>query len=197
MLKKEFKRKDVERMRNLIKGDTGKSAELQVGYTAKKEDHKEGDIWEENGKKWTIKDGIKQTATKLDRVKKEAIMPLFCPNCGSLMKKRNDPKMYKIHKMCFDCVIDMEAKLKNQGKFKEYERNIIAKNAEHYIDDLEQYLLEAINTSNNQYISEKGEVERWKGGVDKDKFIEQMTTNFAQFRKQVDDYKQNKTDDKA
>ena len=31
MLKKEFKRKDVERMRNLIKGDTGKSAELQVG----------------------------------------------------------------------------------------------------------------------------------------------------------------------
>ena len=77
MLKKEFKRKDVERMRNLIKGDTGKSAELQVGYTAKKEDHKEGDIWEEGGKQWTIKDGIKQTATKLDRVKKEAIMPFF------------------------------------------------------------------------------------------------------------------------
>jgi len=36
MLKKEFKRKDVERMRNLIKGKTGESAELQVGYTAKK-----------------------------------------------------------------------------------------------------------------------------------------------------------------
>ena len=113
MLNKEFKRKDVERMRNLIKGDTGKSAELQVGYTAKKEDYKEGDIWEEGGKQWTIKDGIKQTYTKLDKVKKEAILPLFCPNCGSLMKKRLDAKMYKIHKTCFDCVVKMETQLKH------------------------------------------------------------------------------------
>ena len=58
MLNKEFKRKDVERMRNLIKGKSGESSELQVGYTTKKEDYKEGDIWEENGKQWTIKDGI-------------------------------------------------------------------------------------------------------------------------------------------
>jgi len=195
MLKKEFKRKDVERMRNLIKGKSGSSSELQVGYTAKKEDHKEGDIWEENGKKWTIKDGIKQTYTKLDNVKKEAILPLFCPNCKSLMKKRNDSKMYKIHKMCFDCVIDMEAKLKNEGKYKEYERNIVANNAEDYLDDLEQYLLEAINESNTQYVSERGEVERWKGGINKDEFLKQMTTNFTEFRKEVDDYKQNKIDD--
>jgi uncharacterized protein (UPF0128 family) len=75
MLKKEFKRKDVERVRNLIKGNVDDSAELQVGYTTKKEDHKEGDIWEEGGKEWTIKDGIKQTYTKLDKVKKEAILP--------------------------------------------------------------------------------------------------------------------------
>ena len=197
MLKKEFKRKDVERMRNMIKGKSGQSSELQVGYTAKKEDHKEGDVWEENGKKWTIKDGIKQTYTKLDKVKKEAILPLFCPSCKSLMKKRNDSKMYKIHKMCFDCVIDMEAKLKIKGKFEEYERNMIAKNAENYIDDLEQYLLEAINTSNTQYVSERGEVERWKGGINKEEFTEQMTENFTKYRKQIEDYKNNKTDDQA
>jgi len=195
MLKKEFKRKDVERMRNLIKGKSGESAETQVGYTSKKEDYQEGDIWEENGKKWTIKDGIKQTATKLDKVKKEAILPLFCPNCKSLMKKQHDPKMYKIHKMCFDCVIDMETKLKIKGEYEDYERNIIAKNAESYLDDLEQYLLEAINTSNTQYVSEKGEVERWKGGVDKEKFTKDLKTNLDQFRKQVDDYKNNNTND--
>jgi len=197
MLKKEFKRKDVERMRNLIKGKSGASSELQVGYTAKKEDYKEGDIWEEGNKKWTIKDGIKQTYTKLDKIKKEAILPLFCPCCGSLMKKRNDSKMYKIHKMCFDCVIDTEAKLKREGKYEEYERNMIAKNAENYIDDLEQYLLEAINTSNTQYVSERGEVERWKGGIDKKEFTEQMTKNFTKYRKQIEDYKNNKTDDQA
>ena len=197
MLNKEFKRKDVERMRNLIKGKSGESSELQVGYTAKKEDHKEGDVWEENGKKWTIKDGIKQTYTKLDEVKKEAILPLFCPNCKSLMKKRNDSKMYKIHKMCFDCVIEMEHKLKIEGKFEDYERNMVAENAENYLDDLEQYLLEAINTSNTQYVSERGEVERWKGGIDKEEFTEQMTENFKKFRKQIDDYKNNKTDDQT
>ena len=191
MLNKEFKRKDVERMRNLIKGKTGESAELQVGYRAKKEDHQEGDIWEEGGKKWTIKDGIKQTYTKLDKVKKEAILPLFCPECGSLMKKRIDAKMYKIHQKCSDCVIEMEHKLKMEGKYKEYERNIIATNAESYLDDLETYLLEAINESNTQYVSERGEVERWKGGVDKEKFIPEMEENFKGFRKQVKDYKDN------
>ena len=193
MLNKEFKRKDVERMRNLIKGNVNESAELQVGYTSKKESYKEGDIWEEGGKKWTIKDGIKQTYTKLDKIKKEAILPLFCPECGSLMKKRIDAKMYKIHQKCSDCVIEMEHKLKMEGKYKDYERNIIATNAESYLDDLEVYLLEAINESNTQYVSERGEVERWKGGINKEKFISEMKENFKGFRKQVKEYKNDKT----
>ena len=113
------------------------------------------------------------------------------------MKNRLDPKMYKIHKKCFDCVIKEETMLRAEGKYEEYERNIIADNAKSYLDDLEQYLLEAINTSNNQYVSEQGKVERWKGGINKEEFLEQMKTNFVDFRKQVDDYKQNKTDDQA
>lgn len=195
MLNKEFKRKDVERMRNLIRGKANESAELQVGYKTKKEDHKEGDIWEEEGKKWTIKDGIKQTYTKLDRIKKEAILPLFCPECGSLMKKRIDAKMYKIHQKCSDCVIEMEHKLRIKGEYINYQRDIVADNAQSYLDDLETYLLEAINESNTQYVSERGEVERWKGGIDKEKFISEMKENFKGFRKQVDDYKNNNTND--
>jgi len=195
MLNKEFKRKDVERMRNLIKGKSGESSELQVGYTTKKENHKEGDIWEEKGKKWILKDGIKQTYTKLDKVKKEAILPLFCPCCSNLMKKRNDVKMYNIHRMCFDCVIDMEHKLKIEGKYEDYERAMVAGNAEDYLDDLEQYLLEALNETNNQYVSERGEIERWKGGINNKKFLEEMRTNFIEYRKQVNKYKNNITDD--
>ena len=182
-------------MRNLIKGKSGESAETQVGYTSKKVSYKEGDIWEENGKKWIIKDGIKQTYTKLDKVKKEAILPLFCPCCGNLMKKRNDSKMYKIHKMCFDCVIDMEHQLRIDGKYEEYERAIVANNAESYLDDLEQYLLEAINESNTQFVSERGEVERWKGGIDSKMFLSEMRTNFIKHRQNIKDYKNNKTND--
>ena len=53
MLKKEFKRKDVNRLRNLITGKTGESTSTQIGYNKKNEDYKEGDIWTEN-KKWTL-----------------------------------------------------------------------------------------------------------------------------------------------
>ncbi len=191
MLNKEFKRKDVERMRNLIKGKSGESSELQVGYTKSQEQHKEGDIWEENGKKWVIKDGIKQTYTKLDEVKKAAILPLFCPSCGGIMKKRNDTKMYNIHKMCFDCVIKMEHKLKIEGKYEQYERDMLANNAEDYINDLESYLLEALNSSNDQFVSEQGEIERWKGGLDKEKVTEELKEFFDDHKKDIKEYRQN------
>ena len=188
MLKKEFKRKDVERLRNLIKGNTNDSAETQIGYTKKVELYQEGDVWEENGKKWTIKDGIKQSHTKLDQIKKEVFTPLFCPECSNIMKKRMDSKMYKIHKKCFDCVIEMEHKLKLEGKYDEYEKNLVAHNALSYANDLEQYLLEAINTSNNQYVSENGEVERWKGGIDKEKLTQEVKNGIEEFKKDVNNY---------
>ena len=79
MLKKEFKRKDVERMRNLIKGDANNSSETQIGYTKKQIERKEGDIWMEGRKKWTIKNGIKQTVSKLDSIKKRNFYAFMLP----------------------------------------------------------------------------------------------------------------------
>jgi hypothetical protein len=194
MLKKEFKRKDVERARNLIQGKAHESSEIQVGYTKKQNDYKEGDVWEEDGKRWTIKNGIKQTATKLDNIKKEAVMPLFCPECGTLMKKRLDKKMYNIHHKCFDCVVEMEHKLKIEGKFDEYAKNIVANNAEDYTNHLESYLMEAINSSNSQYVSEKGEVERWKGGINKEELAKETKEALNNFRDEIKKYKE---DDKT
>ena len=66
MLNKEFKRKDVERMRNLISGKANSSSETQIGYKKKTIEYKEGDIWTKNKKTWTIKNGIKQSVSKLD-----------------------------------------------------------------------------------------------------------------------------------
>lgn len=174
MLKKEFKRKDVERMRNLIKGKSGESSELQIGYSTKKENHKEGDIWEENNKKWTIKDGIKQTYTKLDEIKKEAILPLFCPSCKSLMKKRNDSKMYKIHKMCFDCVIEKEQLLKLEGKWEEYKKNIHNADIDGMITDYTSFMSAALKETNNSFITEAGDVEKWEGGVNEERAKEAL-----------------------
>ena len=114
-LKKEFKRKDVERMRNLIKGKTGESSEVQIGYTKKIEKYKEGDIWNEGHKTWTIKNGIKQTVSKLDKIRKESLMPLCCPECSNVMKKALDKSCYKTHKKCLDCVVEEHRNLMNKS----------------------------------------------------------------------------------
>ena len=55
MLKKEFKRKDVNRARNLIMGKTGASTGTQIGYNKKQKNHKEGDIWTEGKKHGLLK----------------------------------------------------------------------------------------------------------------------------------------------
>ena len=86
MLKREFKERDVQRMRNIIKKDYTAKTVTQVGYTKAQTEHKEGDVWEENGKKWTIKNGIKQTITRFDELKKIINLPLSCPSCGKAMK---------------------------------------------------------------------------------------------------------------
>ena len=173
-LKKEFKRTDVNRLRNLIQGKTGESTGTQVGYSKKTEDYKEGDIWTVNKKTWTIKNGIKQTISKLDAIKKEVFMPLCCPECNKVMKKRLDKPHYKIHKKCYDCVIDFEGKLRTKGQYEKYKKAINAKNSLEYLEGIESYLLEAVNTSNDNFVSEDGIIERWVGGIDKEKMTKEI-----------------------
>ena len=174
MLKKEFKRKDVQRARNLIMGNTGNSTGTQIGYKKEIKEYKEGDIWTEGRKTWTIKNGIKQTVSKLDKIKKEVFMPLSCPCCGKIMKKRLDKPNYKIHKKCHDCVVEFEHKLRIEGKYKEYKKQLVTKNSLNIVDEMESYLLDAINTSNSTFVSENGVVERWVGGVDKKEYVKNV-----------------------
>ena len=138
MLKKEFKKKDINRARNLIMGKTNASTGTQIGYKKLKKDYKEGDIWIENKKTWTIKNGVKQTISKLDSIKKEIFMPLCCPNCNKVMRKRLDKPNYRIHKMCYDCVIDFEGKLKHvPGRYENYIKKLKIKNKLSKFDEIE------------------------------------------------------------
>ena len=70
MLKKQFKERDVQRLRNLVTHKYGNKTTQGIGYTKPQEFHNEGDEWEEDGRKWTIKNGLKQienTITYLTR----------------------------------------------------------------------------------------------------------------------------------
>ena len=174
MLKKEFNKKDVNRLRNLITGKTGASTGTQIGYNKKTEEYKEGDVWTENRKTWTIKNGIKQTVSKLDSIKKEVFMPLCCPKCNKIMKGQLDKPNYKIHKKCHDCVIEFEHKLKIKGEYKNYIKELKTKNSLDIVNEMESYLLDAINTTDSGFVSEDGVVERWVGGIDKKELTKQV-----------------------
>lgn len=69
-------------------------------------------------------------------------MPLWCPKCKRIMNKKLDNKMYWIHNMCFDCVIEFETQLRIEGKWEEYERNKIKENVRSFIKDTEQQIKE-------------------------------------------------------
>jgi len=177
VLKKEFKEKDVQRLRNLVQGKYGEKTRSSVGFSKKEEFHNEGDIWEEDNRTWTIKNGIKQNITKFDKAKKAHVLPLLCPNCNKVMKNRNDKPFYNIHKMCFNCVIDMEVKLKKEGKWEEYEKQIHNNEIDNKIQEYKLWVEEKLSESNNSFISEDGDIEKWIGTVNKelvDKNVEEV-----------------------
>lgn len=174
MMQREFKERDIQRMRNIIKKDYTAKTVTQVGYSKSQEDHEEGDEWEENGKTWTIKNGIKMTITKLDLVKSALQTPLTCPECKRAMNKgRLDKHMYGIHKKCSDCVISHETELKRTGKFEEYQKSILSRGVEYHIREMEDALLElSLGNMDESFVTEAGDIETWKGkGIDTQEMI--------------------------
>lgn len=166
-LNKEFSKGTVNRMRNLITGKTGATTATQVGFKKSQQHYKEGDVWEEDGRQWTIKDGIKQNITKHDKAKKAHLMPLLCPNCNNVMKKRNDKVFYKIHKMCFDCVNIMESRMMRDGTFDNYEKNIKNNEIDNMIKDFKAFIEYKLSEGAQGYVAENGDIERWVGKIDK------------------------------
>jgi ribosomal protein L37AE/L43A len=104
--------KEQERQ-NQVLGDllSGREPEkrVMVGYDKKKE--KSGD-----------------KISRLSDVMKEARMPMFCPECDRVMKKRLDNKFWRMMGHCFDCQIKIEHKLRLEGKYDEWEKNKIKQN---------------------------------------------------------------------
>jgi len=165
-LKKEFKKSDVQRMRNIITKDYTGNTKQQTGYKKTKVDYKEGDIWEENGRKWTIKDGIKQNITKFDSAKEAIKIPLACPKCKKGMSYYLSKETYKKSKMCFDCYIKYITELKNNGLYEQYIRAAEKGNAKYFIKAFEDQIEEVENYTGATYVTESGDIEDWKGNLD-------------------------------
>ena len=131
-------------------------------------------------------------------------MPLCCPECNKVMKGQLDKPNYRIHKKCHACVIETEHKLmierqkenklKNNltpdgkdGKweYNKYLEELRTKNHITILDNIESQLLNLVNSSNSDYVSEQGDIERWVGGVDKEKLTKEIKEGAQKTRKKL------------
>ena len=188
LLKKEFRTRDVQRMRNIITKKSGDKTGVQVGYNADYVERKEGDVWEERGKKWTVKNGLKQTVTRFDDIKKKIFTPITCPHCNKPMSKGNiDKYMFSIHQKCSDCVFEYETKLKIKGEYKEYEQNMLKQGVVYHIKEMENVLLELLmGQSGEQYVTEGGDIEEWKGKSLDNQFIKDIQEYIQKLKGAID-----------
>jgi hypothetical protein len=161
LLNKEFQEKDIQRARNLITGNYGGSTQTIVGYTKQDTEHKEGDVWEEGGKTWTIEDGVRISVSKLQKARDLAMVPLTCPKCGKPLTMRWDKKMYKIHHICGDCVAKFEDDLKRAGLYKAYEREMMKGNIEGFVSELKARVEELGKAPSIAVATDNGEIENW------------------------------------
>ena len=153
VLRKEFNKKDVTRLRNLVNGKSSNKTGQGVGYTKTEEFHQEGDIWEENGRTWTIRDGIKENITKLDKFKKTTV-PLFCPSCSQVMNKQLDSHYYKTHNKCLDCTVKFETTLKQEGTWETHVKEVHNKEIDKTIQEYKSFIQYKMDESNNSLITE-------------------------------------------
>jgi len=186
LLKKDFKSSDVTRVRNLVKKDFSSATKTGAGYSKANTFHEEGDIWEEAGRTWTIKNGIKQNITKLDKAKDTVRVPLKCPKCGGSMKHWLAKKMYRIHGFCFDpCTVEYEAELRKAGLYEQYEKRMIEGNMKAFVRDLEQWAFDFMS-STDSFVTEEGDVEEWKSDTSKQKL--KVLKNIKEFTEVVNSH---------
>jgi hypothetical protein len=69
----------------------------------------------------------------------------------------------------------METELKRTGGYEEYVRNITNRGVKTYIKDLEDALLDMASESNESFVTEAGDIEKWGGnGLDNKKLTEDL-----------------------
>lgn len=186
LLKKEFKHADVQRIRNLVNKDFTGKTKIATGYTKATIHREEGDVWEEDGRTWTIKDGVRQNVTKLDQVKDLYRVPLRCPKCNGPMQHWLAKKMYRIHGFCFDpCTVEYEAELRKAGLYEQYEKRMMQGNMKAFIKDIEEWALDNFNY-NETIVTEQGDIESWNGNTEAVK--NEQLQRVKEFTKHLQDF---------
>lgn len=150
-----------EKMGEVLKKDQALKVSM---YVPKKISRKEGEVWDEDGKQWTIKNGIRMSISNLQ----DAKMPWWCPKCDKTMNNKLDRKFFYKKGKCHDCVVADETEMRFNGTWHAYECKAMYANAVANAKDmLDQFKSMKEEVSNPQIHFQDGRFEEWNIGVDK------------------------------
>lgn len=110
---------------------------IKVSYSIpSKVDRVEGERWEDDGKWWEMKDGVKRSISALSGAR----MPWWCPKCNKPMNHKFDRKFYFLRNMCFNCNVEFEGQMRIDGTYDAFEKRMMWENEKSFIrDKLQEY----------------------------------------------------------
>ena len=187
----ELKIESLDDVKKLLAGEHESQNKISVGFTEDKKDNQTrqiGDRWfDEDGNEWEQRKGYKIKLGKEWQQELHEYLNSFpnCPKetCTCGMPKRLDQKMKRIHGMCFDCVIDMEHKIRLEGKWDEYEKTKVKNNALAWLQEAERDKnVIASELSRMEFTNDFGDIEEWKTPFNKEEMLEKIEKEFEEFR---------------
>ena len=108
--------------------------------------------------------------SRMTDIMKGARMPMFCPECDVIMKKKLDDKMWSLFGHCFDCQIKMENILRIEGTYEEWAEKKIRNNKIAFLKDSIQKIKEFRNQKAPEFFNQVGvkhpELEKEKWDID-------------------------------
>ena len=123
---------NIEKIKKMVKGIY--NGNIQVGYEGKTlQQRKEGEEWiDARGRSWKIEDGKRKQITKIPPRGFDK-----CVDCEKLILKTIDQQTYDRMGRCKYCQIDFEMKLKKEGKWMDWVKDMEKKRWESVLAEYE------------------------------------------------------------
>lgn len=181
----------MEDVKALLKGEHSSQNSITIGYSGEVEEkitRNIGDRWfDADGNEWEQKDGYKLKLGKEWQQELHTYLHEFtnCQKevCTCTFPKKIDEKMKNIHGMCFDCVVEMEHKIRLEGKWDEYEKEKVKANALAWLKEAERDKnMIAEELSKLEFTNSFGDVESWETGTTKEQILQKIEEEFQKFR---------------
>lgn len=158
----------IKRSKKLFKGEEIPKVHGYEGEVEELVIRQPGEVWtDKDGKEWKqVGTNSKiRTETLMDKVRKFARSAPNCPKevCTCDTTQYLDKRMVAMKGMCFDCVHEYEQKLRDEGKFADYEKKTMLENEKSFLQEAKTKMIESRDyiTNDPKFLNEDGSLEQW------------------------------------